>query len=415
MTPGGNLETGAVAIREGNIELPSLVVGANNYYVSFSSPMPDDNYEIYIEAIADFPSSSGSILFIPYHNNEKTANGFTLLVYNNTGGAVAAGLTLYYKVFKLYEVADAEALYSDVTDIKAMIPSNASSSNKLTTANDLRTETRTLDRRLDDVEDVIPTGASISNQLVTESDLSSVEIDKVEDINDVELTSIQDGQTLIWDATNSKWVNGQGGKIYSAGDGINISNTDEISAKVDDTSITTDTNDALKVADTYKTTFVGTTAAWNALSAADKAKYNLVSLTDDAYGSSSVTDTIAMGDMRPVTSNAVALVLYQNGISVRAVHSINASSSTLYLTYINGLGETVTDTKTATGTQSMYATGSWTYTTGFISWSIQITGTGGGTLIASSTSTISGVTKSGSMSLGVANTSYNFDKTLTLS
>lgn len=281
MTPGGNLETGAVAIREGNIELPSLGVGANTYSVSFSSPMPDDNYEIYVEAIAGFPYNSGSILFIPYHNNEKTANGFKLLVYNNTGGVVAAGLSLYYKAFKLYEVADAEALYSDVTDIKSYIPSNASSSNKLSTANDLRTETRSLDRRIDDLEDVVPSDAGISNMLVTQDDLSGVEIDKVEDINDVELTSIQDGQTLIWDATNSKWVNGQGGKTYSAGNGINISGADEISTNTDNTSVVIGNNKELKVADTYKTIFVGTQAQWNALSTADKVKYNEAHITDD--------------------------------------------------------------------------------------------------------------------------------------
>lgn len=323
MTPGGNLETGAVAMRSG--EIGNTTVSAGGYTektVTLSEPLPDDNYIVVLELMSQ--STIAGNAYASYYN--KTATSFKVVLYNL--GNTDCVMNIAYKAFKLYEVADAEALYSDVTDIKAMIPSNASSSNKLSTANDLRTETRSLDRRIDDLEDVIPVDASLSNQLVTESDLSSVEIDKVEDINDVELTSIQDGQTLIWDATNSKWVNGQGGKVYSAGDGIEISNTDEISAKVDDTSITTDSNDALKVADTYKTTFVGTTAAWEALSAADKAKYNLVSLTDDAYGSASVTDAVTDGDMRPVTSNAVydGLATKQNTLTQGTNITISGST-----------------------------------------------------------------------------------------
>lgn len=301
LSPGGNIEMGAVATRQGTITIPSLAANTvTTTEITFSEPMPDNNYEVTFTVSSLSGPQGGSTLFMPF---SKTPNGFVLAGYNGNSAAVE-GTTLVWKAFKLYEVADAEQLYSTVQDIEAMIPSNASSTNKFTTADDLRTETRTLDRRLDDVEDVIPTSASITNKLVTQNDLSNVEIDKVEDINDVELTNIQDGQTLIWDNTNSKWVNGQGGKTYTAGDGINISNTDEISAKVDDTSITTDSNDALKVADTYKTTFVGTTAQWEALSAADKAKYSLVSLTDDSNGTD-VTDAVTDGDMRPVTSNAV--------------------------------------------------------------------------------------------------------------
>ena len=317
LTPGGDLSFGAVTTRSGNTGSVSVVVGYQPIDVTFSESMPDSDYEVVL-TLDVFPANGGGDMFAAVASG-KNASGFTILVYNSSSSTQTVNIT--WKAFKLYDVADAEALYSDVTDIKSYIPSNASSSNKLSTANDLRTETRTLDRRLDDVEDVIPDDASITNKLVTQDDLSGVEIDKVEDINDVDLTSIQDGQTLIWDATNSKWVNGQGGKVYSAGNGINISGTDEISTNTDNTSVVIGNNKELKVADTYKTTFVGTTAAWNALSAVDKAKYSLVTLTDDSNGTGVVDDVIE-DDYRAVTSNAVYeffnnlfpnITIYDNG------------------------------------------------------------------------------------------------------
>lgn len=320
LTPGGDIEYGAVATRQGTIAIPSLAANAvTTTEITFSESMPDNNYEVTLTVSSLNGPQGGNTLFMPF---SKTPNGFILAGYNGNS-AVVEGTTLVWKAFKLYEVADAEQLYSKVTDIEAMVPSNASSTNKFATADDLRTDVRGLDRRLDDVEDVIPTSASITNKLVTESDLSSVEIDKVEDINDVELTNIQDGQTLIWDNTNSKWINGQGGKTYTAGDGINISNTDEISAKIDDTSITTDSNDALKVADTYKTIFVGTQAQWDALSTADKVKYDEAHITDDVIGGE-VADEVTNGLMSPVTSNAV----YDALSNIGTVYSANTHITT---------------------------------------------------------------------------------------
>ena len=285
LTPGGNIEAGAVATRSGAIKCIIAANESKNFAVTFSDALPDADYEV-VWDISSAPAlaSQGSVL-ISVVGPTKTASGFSFAIWNNSG--VASTFDLDWKAFKLYEVADAEQLYSKVQDLESMVPSNASSTNKFSTADDLRTETRTLDRRLDDVEDVIPTSASITNKLVTQSDLSGVEIDKVEDINDVELTNIQDGQTLIWDDENSKWVNGQGGKTYTAGDGIEI-----------------DSNDAISVADTYKTIFVGTRAQWDALSATDKIKYQEAHITDDVIGGE-VADVVQDGLMSPVTSNAV--------------------------------------------------------------------------------------------------------------
>lgn len=48
-------------------------------------------------------------------------------------------------------------------------------------------------------------------------------------LTDVVLTSPEEGNALIYDDTLRKWVNGQGGKVYTAGDGINIDANDQIS------------------------------------------------------------------------------------------------------------------------------------------------------------------------------------------
>ena len=82
------------------------------------------------------------------------------------------------------------------------------------------------DDRLDVIDGIIPQTASTSNKLATADDITNI---AVEALHDVDLTNIQDGQTLIWDATNSKWINGQGGKTYTAGTGITIDNDNVIS------------------------------------------------------------------------------------------------------------------------------------------------------------------------------------------
>ena len=67
-----------------------------------------------------------------------------------------------------------------------------------------------------------------------------------------------------------------------------------------------DSNNEIAVEDTITTTFTGTVAEWNALSIADKAKYEIVNLTDDpTCGDMIVVDTVADGNMNAVTSNAV--------------------------------------------------------------------------------------------------------------
>lgn len=55
-----------------------------------------------------------------------------------------------------------------------------------------------------------------------------------------------------------------------------------------------------------KREFVGTRDEWDGLSASEKAKYEMVNITDDDSNPMyAVTDAVTNGDMRPVTSNAV--------------------------------------------------------------------------------------------------------------
>ena len=48
-------------------------------------------------------------------------------------------------------------------------------------------------------------------------------------LTDVVITDPEEGNALIYDEALQKWVNGQGGKVYTAGDGISIDANDEIS------------------------------------------------------------------------------------------------------------------------------------------------------------------------------------------
>ena len=75
---------------------------------------------------------------------------------------------------------------------------------------------------------------------------------------------------------------------YTAGDGIEIDDHE------------------VSVTEDRPATFVGTTQEWDALTAAEKAQYKIVNLTNDVTGGETVVvDTIENGNLNPVTSNAV--------------------------------------------------------------------------------------------------------------
>lgn len=279
LTPGGDIEYGAVATRKGNYTISSAVAAqtGDSATITFSEPMPDNDYEII------FNTASARLALI---SSEKTVNGFKLSWFNTSDSATAATVILSYTAFKLYTVADAETLYSKVLDIEEMIPSSASSTNKFATADDLRTETRTLDRRLDDVEDVIPSSASITNKLATAADVEEAMENTGLPVCSEVPSSPEDKDVMLYIGDETGFTKG-GIYQYVADPGawVLISTADVDLSK-------------------YETSWTGTKAEWDALSADEKKQYKIANITDDVIGGE-VADEVTDGLMSPVTSNAV--------------------------------------------------------------------------------------------------------------
>ena len=106
-------------------------------------------------------------------------------------------------------------------------------------------------------------------------------------IPDSSLVIITDeNRTYVTSGTGADQTISLVARVMTAGDGITITSDDAIKA---DTVI-----------------FTGTRAEWEALSTAQKAKFNIVNITDEDFTEDSVVDSVTAGDMRPVTSNAVA-------------------------------------------------------------------------------------------------------------
>lgn len=90
---------------------------------------------------------------------------------------------------------------------------------------------------------------------------------------------------------------------YTAGDGIEIDDHE------------------VSVTEDRPATFVGTTQEWDALTAAEKAQYKVVNLTNDIVGGEIVVvDEVEDGNLNPVTSNAV----YDSIYAIRKVCSPGA-------------------------------------------------------------------------------------------
>jgi hypothetical protein len=162
LTPGGDIEAGAVDTRTGTYNLSGTNWVKQN--IVFDSPMPDADYEIITEEHQCAGFTSGQFLI-----ENKTVNGFTIGIYFTSTTAANNRYTGTWKAVKTYTVQHAAQNAEDITNIKAVIPSTASSTNKLATSNDVSSLATSTDSRLDDLEDLIPTGASVTNQLTSKS------------------------------------------------------------------------------------------------------------------------------------------------------------------------------------------------------------------------------------------------------
>ena len=169
LTPGGDLEYGAVATRSGTatITAPSTIGAKVDTTITFTDPMPDGDFIVtfaHNELVDVFEMTPG-----------RSANGFIFRTITLSTGAAGQSVQVNWKAFKLYEVQHAEQNAEDIANIKSMIPANASAANKLATSSDVTSLSTEVDGRLDDLEDVVPTSASITNKLVTQSELQAIE------------------------------------------------------------------------------------------------------------------------------------------------------------------------------------------------------------------------------------------------
>jgi len=223
LTPGGDIEAGAVAQKKGTVTTESIPSGANRTVtITFDSSMPDDNYDVIFTHSADF--NLGRF-------GSKTKDGFSITVKNM---ASAAGVcNIDYTAIKTYTVQHAAETAEAVANIQAAIPSGAGAANQLVTKSYVDTADNSLDGRLDDIEDMIPTTASITNKLATKDDVDNVEIDVDNALSPTSENPVQN--KIVKEAIDAK------------------------QSKV----------------------FVGTLAQWNALSPATAATYELVSILDD--------------------------------------------------------------------------------------------------------------------------------------
>ena len=115
--------------------------------------------------------------------------------------------------------------------------------------------------------------------------------------------------------------------------------------KPDGDTINVDANGAINVDEGYKTMFVGTTAQWNNLTTAQKAKFDTYCLTDDvASGQMIVSDAVTSGDFNPITSNAVANYTV-NTVTQNDTHPVSSGAVYQYIPQ----GYKITDTNVQVG------------------------------------------------------------------
>lgn len=167
LTPGGDIEAGAVATRSGSGSISSTAGAWGQTTVTFTDPMPDADYIVNIEVTGQ---TSGAIE-TPVTVSSKTKNGFVASVY---GGSTVVTIQFKYTAWKIYSVQHAAQNAEDIANIKTVIPSTASSTNQLAPKKYVDDADTALDGRVSDLEDLIPNNASVTNQLATKAEINNV-------------------------------------------------------------------------------------------------------------------------------------------------------------------------------------------------------------------------------------------------
>ena len=150
-------------------------------------------------------------------NNAVTSDGIAKAIEAGGGGvtvdnelSVVSGNPVQNKVIT-NKINDME---TDIDNIEAVIPSGATTSNKLATASDipdvtsLETRIETAETDIDNIEAVIPSGATTSNKLATASDVQG-NADKIGDLAQLQTTV----KTDLVNALNEVASGGGGGGL----------------------------------------------------------------------------------------------------------------------------------------------------------------------------------------------------------
>ena len=262
IAPNGNIEAGAVAQKTVSATIDAKAAGASGTVAVTFSNSEEMPDTDYIVNVNCIDESR-----LVFSVRNKTKTGFTL-VYRNVSDSATSACTVVCTAIKTYTVQHAEQNAEDIADIKSMIPANASSANKFATA----------------------------------ADLENIEIDVDDELSDESENPVQ-----------NKVVKGAIDAKQDAVEGKGLSTNDFTDA------------DEEKL-DNCKTIFTGTQAQWTALSAAEKAKYTLVSLTDDGGSGLVVDQTVIQNSPNPVSGGGV----------YNAIHALEIPEKTSDLTNDSG-------------------------------------------------------------------------------
>lgn len=129
----GEVVYGASTVRTGTVTITAKETAYGTYGVTFAEPMPDDDYVVNLSISGLSGGNWHNKTFnVSYEN--KTKNGFVICVGKPNDTAIEAGVIVKYTAFKLFTVEGLSDLESNVTELQAVVPSGASSSNQLALA-----------------------------------------------------------------------------------------------------------------------------------------------------------------------------------------------------------------------------------------------------------------------------------------
>lgn len=169
LTPGGDIEAGAVMTRSGNVMTSEVYPAGNTgrYHVEFDEPMPDADYEVSLTVLnSEARFASGFILNVC----DKSASGFWVSCENASVSEYT--ISADYTAWKTYTVQHAAQNAADIAEIKSAIPAGAGSSNKLITTTQFNNAVNPLADSVADIQDAVPADASITNQLATKTEIN---------------------------------------------------------------------------------------------------------------------------------------------------------------------------------------------------------------------------------------------------